>query len=211
MSRCICSTCVVHGFGPCETARFAPLECNGGGKGHDPNCPIHGERRWTSQVESVQNLWLKGDITEGEYRSQLIEALGLRVLNGMIIGDSCAAPPPRKYYIWDKRTVVGNCAMFWRVKGAGYSCDLNEAQISDEKEAESFRRSDRHTDVPIDKEWIDAIATKHVRASALVRIERALQRKWAIVPCSCVCGGQFAFLDETGRMIGCICHTDVPA
>jgi len=35
----------------------------------------------------------------------------------------------QQYVILDTRQIVGNCAMFWRPDGAGYTCDLNDAGL----------------------------------------------------------------------------------
>ena len=39
------------------------------------------------------------------------------------------------YYIQDKRSVVGNCVLWWRKGGAGYTCDVGEAEMFTEAEA----------------------------------------------------------------------------
>lgn len=65
-----------------------------------------------------------------------------------------------KYYIIDTRSVVGNCALFWRPDGQGYTCDVDDAGIYDE--AEAFRKRD--TDIPIPVEDIERLVVKHVRA-----------------------------------------------
>lgn len=33
-----------------------------------------------------------------------------------------------------------------------------------------------------------------------------LENGWRIVPCSCECGGEWAWLNENNRMHGCVCH-----
>lgn len=37
-----------------------------------------------------------------------------------------------KFYVLDARSVVGNCALWWRPKGQGYTCELDEAGVYDE-------------------------------------------------------------------------------
>ena len=47
-----------------------------------------------------------------------------------------------KFYILDVRSVVGNCAMFWRPQGAGYTTQLEAAGLYSEEEARSHRETD---------------------------------------------------------------------
>jgi len=37
-----------------------------------------------------------------------------------------------KYYIQDKRQTVGNCILFWREEGRGYTTNLDEAWLVEE-------------------------------------------------------------------------------
>lgn len=70
------------------------------------------------------------------------------------------------YYIQDTRQVVGNCALFWRVEGAGYTCDLNEAGTWEEKEALAIARS-RSTDKAIRVDLARRLAVTHVSVETL--------------------------------------------
>lgn len=50
-----------------------------------------------------------------------------------------------KYFIQDTRQVVGNCAVWWRYGGAGYTADLREAgqfSYAQAKEICDSRKSD---------------------------------------------------------------------
>lgn len=40
-----------------------------------------------------------------------------------------------KYYIQNKRTIVGNSLSFWALGGHGYTCDVRVAQVFDEEDA----------------------------------------------------------------------------
>ena len=72
-----------------------------------------------------------------------------------------ASDPNRMYYLQDKRTYVGNCVMWWRSGGAGYTTDLTEAGIFTRKEAFEKMRQ-RATDIPWPKDYIDTIARPRV-------------------------------------------------
>ena len=67
--------------------------------------------------------------------------------------------PDADYYLQDARSVVGNCASWWRAGGAGYACDLDDAGVY--KGRDCVRRL---TDVPWPAEWVRARVVKHVRA-----------------------------------------------
>jgi len=63
------------------------------------------------------------------------------------------------YYILDTRTVVGNCALFWRPNARGYCCDINEAGLYTRAEAESHRE----TDVAVPFELVRRLSSQHCR------------------------------------------------
>jgi hypothetical protein len=79
------------------------------------------------------------------------------------------ANEPKKFYILDTRTGVGNCAVFWCPNGAGYTTQLEEAGLFSEEEA----RSHRETDIPIPEEMAKACSVTHVR---LERLREALDQ-----------------------------------
>jgi len=68
-----------------------------------------------------------------------------------------------KFYILDSRTIVGNCALFWRPNGNGYTCDLNEAGLYTEEEAKSHR----DTDIAVPEEMARTCSQSHVRVERL--------------------------------------------
>lgn len=39
------------------------------------------------------------------------------------------------YYIQDKRQYVGNCILWYRINGAGYTCNIDDAEIFTEEES----------------------------------------------------------------------------
>lgn len=64
------------------------------------------------------------------------------------------------YYILDARSCVGNCASWWRPKGNGYCCKLDEAGLYTLKQALSHRRG---IDVPVHKDIARRLVVQHVR------------------------------------------------
>lgn len=60
-----------------------------------------------------------------------------------------------KYFILDTRSQAGNCALWWRDKGAGYTDDLDQAWLLVESEAKLHARR------PTDKIVPEALARKH--------------------------------------------------
>lgn len=66
------------------------------------------------------------------------------------------------YYIRNKG-FVGNCWLFWREKGQGYTCDLNDAGKFTEEEARKICKSRPEADTMYLVEWIDKFAVRHFR------------------------------------------------
>lgn len=69
----------------------------------------------------------------------------------------------QQYVILDTRQIVGNCAMFWRPDGAGYTCDLNDAGLYDKTKGR------RETDIYVPIEVARSMAVIHVRVEPLKR------------------------------------------
>lgn len=74
-----------------------------------------------------------------------------------------AGQEPKQYVILDTRQIVGNCAMFWRPDGAGYTCDLNDAGLYDKTKGR------RETDIYVPVEVARSMAVTHVRVEPLKR------------------------------------------
>lgn len=72
-------------------------------------------------------------------------------------------PTGKKYVILDSRQIVGNCALFWRPDGAGYTSDLNDAGLYDKTEGR------RETDIYVPIEAARSMAVTHVRVEPLKR------------------------------------------
>jgi hypothetical protein len=80
--------------------------------------------------------------------------------------DSVWAPAPTLlYYIRDARQVVGNCALWWRPEGRGYTTEIREAGRFTHDEA---FKGKRETDVPYQCEVVDKLVTMHVRLDHLL-------------------------------------------
>lgn len=67
------------------------------------------------------------------------------------------------FYIQDKRQIIGNCMVFWRKKGRGYTTDLTDAMVvqADWKE--------RDTDILWPKDLMDSLAKPRVDHQDLPR------------------------------------------
>ena len=76
------------------------------------------------------------------------------------------------YYLLDTRQVVGNCALWWRPNGKGYTCQLTEAGLYTEEQAFSHR----DTDVPVEREIAERLAISHVRTEALAEAGVPIRR-----------------------------------
>lgn len=70
------------------------------------------------------------------------------------------------HYILDARTVVGDCALWWRPDGSGYTCDLSGAGLYP-----GNRSGLRMTDVLVPRDVADRLAVKHV---SIDRLRRAI-------------------------------------
>ena len=65
------------------------------------------------------------------------------------------------FYLRDTRSNVGSTCMFWAKDGNGYTSNLDKAHVYTLEEAQRDFNS-RHTDVPLSKELVDAVATVRV-------------------------------------------------
>lgn len=68
---------------------------------------------------------------------------------------------PKLYYIQNKG-FVGNCLLFWRENGSGYTCDLDDAwQVTEEKAIEICKVR-KGEDIMHEVTVVDALAQRHV-------------------------------------------------
>ncbi len=67
--------------------------------------------------------------------------------------------PDGDYYVQDSRQFVGNCISWWRSKGAGYACDLEDSGIYKGSHVIGLRVSD----IPWPVEYVRAHTIVHVR------------------------------------------------
>ena len=65
------------------------------------------------------------------------------------------------FYLRDTRSNVGSTCMFWAKDGNGYTSNLDKAHVYTLEEAQRDFNS-RHTDVPLSKKLVDAVATVRV-------------------------------------------------
>jgi len=74
--------------------------------------------------------------------------------------------PSGVYLIQDTRQFVGNCILWWRHEGKGYTTEFAEAGRFTEAETTGHR----DTDVAIPIEAANQACVTHVRAEALARV-----------------------------------------
>lgn len=74
----------------------------------------------------------------------------------------------KTWLIWDTRTTVGNCVLFWGPDGKGYVCDLREAGRYTEAEAKAQAKS-RHTDLAVPLALAEELVCHHVRADGALQ------------------------------------------
>jgi hypothetical protein len=77
------------------------------------------------------------------------------------------------FYIQDKRQVVGNCVLWWRPNGQGYTTDLKDAGLYSKEKGRGLR----DTDVLVPKELAESLAVTHVRLEALRDALETLTKK----------------------------------
>lgn len=78
-----------------------------------------------------------------------------------------------EFYLQDSRSYVGNDMLFWRVGGAGYTTNINEAAIYT-KESAQAQHNMRDTDIPWPKSYIDG-KTRPAVDMQYVRRDEALE------------------------------------
>jgi len=74
---------------------------------------------------------------------------------------------PELYYIQNTRSVVGNSALWWRIDGHGYTCDLSQAWKVTKQKAEGICRDRPEQDVMHKCSVVDALAERHVDVQRL--------------------------------------------
>jgi len=74
--------------------------------------------------------------------------------------------PGQMYYIQDTRQYVGNCVLWWRPGGKGYTTEIKKAGLYTEKEARDIE-GNRGTDVAWERESVERCIVNHVRMEHL--------------------------------------------
>jgi len=82
-------------------------------------------------------------------------------------------PPENQtlYYI-QSRGCVGNCALWWRAGGSGYTCDLKQAWKVTFQEAVRICRDRPQEDIPRPVELVDRLSEQHLDVQQLWRMDR---------------------------------------
>jgi hypothetical protein len=81
---------------------------------------------------------------------------------------------PGLYYILKVEAIVGNCALWWRAQGQGYTLDLRDAGKYSAEDAAKIQKGSHGDSVAIPCAEVEAIAALHVdrsRAKDLKRLE----------------------------------------
>lgn len=68
------------------------------------------------------------------------------------------------YYIQNKG-FVGNCLLWWREGGSGYTCNLNEAWKVSKEEAGRICRTRPREDIAHPVSLIDSLAVRHATST----------------------------------------------
>jgi hypothetical protein len=74
-----------------------------------------------------------------------------------------------KYYIQRHASgYVGNCLLWWRKGGHGYTCDLDDAEVF-ESESEAFKSAskDKSKYTAWEKHYVDSVAQRHAVCESL--------------------------------------------
>ncbi len=82
--------------------------------------------------------------------------------------------PEELYYIQNKG-YCGNCLIWWREGGHGYTCNLNEAWKLPKEEAERICKDRPAEDIPWPAGLIDGAADRHVTQGGLSRATGAAE------------------------------------
>jgi hypothetical protein len=69
-----------------------------------------------------------------------------------------------RFYLLDKRNIIGNCAVFWAINGNGYTTELEKAGLF------SKGRSSRKTDIEIPEYVVKSCFVRHVRIDTLRKV-----------------------------------------
>ena len=88
------------------------------------------------------------------------------------------AKAEKLYYIQNKGQ-VGNCLLWWRVEGHGYTCNLNEAWQVNQEKAAAICRSRPREDIPWPVKRVDKAAERHVSLELLIPWEKRKPKKKA--------------------------------
>ena len=67
------------------------------------------------------------------------------------------------HYILDTRQVVGNCCLWWRPDGKGYTCNLDDAGLYPQSRGKTLR----DTDVMVHRDVARGLVVAHVRIEHL--------------------------------------------
>jgi hypothetical protein len=87
--------------------------------------------------------------------------------------DNCTCLDKRECYLTVNRTWVGNCLLFYRKNGNGYTCNINDAEVFSRAEAEKYARMADGKYQIWDANYIKSKAVLHVD-SELIDYSKAI-------------------------------------
>lgn len=107
--------------------------------------------------------------------SRLTPDLAARLLNELTTeqiekleeAESAPEPAPESLFYIQNRGYCGNCLLWWRIDGQGYTCNLDEAWKVPRASAEGVCRSRPHQDVMWPVNTIDQHAERHVNCERM--------------------------------------------
>lgn len=83
----------------------------------------------------------------------------------------------KKLFYIQNKSFVGNCHLWWRSGGCGYTYNLNEALKATEEEAKEICSSrDTGEDIPWSVEAVDSLAQRHLTDGALRLLKKGKKK-----------------------------------
>lgn len=118
-----------------------------------------------------------------------------------------------KYILWNKEAgYVGNNIMFWRKKGHGYTCDMDDAELFDEAYAKKYAEDSYKKFVALKFDDVEKLARREVDIQKLRPYLDKLKQEGQPAPCplgKCDGSGKIKVDHEGDWVMKCDCKEDV--
>lgn len=85
----------------------------------------------------------------------------------LALGPPAAAGAMQPRYYIMQRQCSGNCAIWWRAGGNGYTCNLDEAEVMSHAEAEKTCRSRPGEDFAVPEQLVRMAVRRHADVNVL--------------------------------------------